>query len=80
MLPIALLMMVTMRMGQQWSDGILELFTAPWKPVYLDITVSMIVYLILFWVAVNLKCLIKNVYLMLRHSNNVKFSHIIEWL
>lgn len=49
-----------MRMGQQWSDGILELFTAPWKPVYLDITVSMIFYVILFWVAIG----------------NVKFSHI----
>ncbi|GFY55309.1 sodium- and chloride-dependent glycine transporter 1 [Trichonephila inaurata madagascariensis] len=33
MLPIALLMMVTMRMGQQWSDGILEIFSSPWKPV-----------------------------------------------
>ncbi|GIX83668.1 sodium- and chloride-dependent glycine transporter 1 [Caerostris extrusa] len=36
MLPIALLMMVTMRMGQQWSDGILEIFSAPWKPVLFD--------------------------------------------
>ncbi|KAG8180206.1 hypothetical protein JTE90_027918 [Oedothorax gibbosus] len=36
MLPIALLMMVTMRMGQQWSDGILEIFASPWKPVFLD--------------------------------------------
>ncbi|XP_054723601.1 sodium-dependent transporter bedraggled-like, partial [Uloborus diversus] len=38
MLPIALLMMVTMRMGQQWSEGILELFSAPWRPVLLDTT------------------------------------------
>ncbi|KFM74769.1 Sodium- and chloride-dependent glycine transporter 1, partial [Stegodyphus mimosarum] len=36
MLPIALLMMVTMRMGQQWSDGILDLFTSSWKPTLLD--------------------------------------------
>ncbi|GFT39421.1 sodium- and chloride-dependent GABA transporter 2 [Nephila pilipes] len=36
MLPIALLLMVTMRMGQQWSDGILEIFSSPWKPVLFD--------------------------------------------
>ncbi|XP_055925391.1 sodium-dependent transporter bedraggled-like [Argiope bruennichi] len=36
MLPIALLMMVTMRMGQQWSDGILEIFASSWKPVLFD--------------------------------------------
>ncbi|XP_071041209.1 sodium-dependent transporter bedraggled isoform X2 [Parasteatoda tepidariorum] len=36
LLPIALLLMVTLRMGQQWGDGITDLLSLRWRGVLLD--------------------------------------------